>query len=120
MNDEVPARLVVQQGRFSDQEFELNHLQMTIGRSPNNDISFTDPEISRQHAKIVHEVSGFAIEDMGSTNGTFVNGERVASQTRLYHGDMINLGDAIDLKFFHEPSRRQTAEPMGEVTAVSP
>ena len=97
---ESPARIVVQQGVQGEREFELTLMQSTIGRSPDNDIPIPDPEVSRRHAQIVHQSNGYAIVDLGSTNGTFVNDVRVTKLTLLKHGDHIRLGDAIDVRFF--------------------
>lgn len=95
-----PARIVVQRGVQGEREFELTLVQSTIGRSPDNDIPIPDPEVSRRHAQIVQRGSGYAIIDLGSTNGTFVNDVRVTELTPLQHGDLIRLGDAIDVRFF--------------------
>ena len=97
---ESPARIVVQGDVQGEREFELTRVQSTIGRSPDNDIPIPDPEISRRHAQIVRQSNGYAIVDLGSTNGTFVNDVRVTELTPLQHGDLIRLGDAIDVRFF--------------------
>jgi hypothetical protein len=96
-----PARIVVQRDVQGEREFELTYMQSTIGRSPDNEIPIPDPEVSRRHAQIVRQSSGYAIVDLGSTNGTFVNDVRVTELTPLKHGDFIRLGDAIDIRFFH-------------------
>ena len=96
---ELPARLLVQRGFQGEGEFELTLMQSTIGRSPDNDIPIPDPEVSRRHAQIVRQEDGYAIVDLGSTNGTFVNEVRVSTLTSLQDGDQIRLGDAIDLSF---------------------
>jgi hypothetical protein len=121
-----PARIVVQRGVQGEREFELTLMQSTIGRSPDNDISIPDPEVSRRHAQIVQRESGYAIVDLGSTNGTFVNDVRVTELTPLHHGDLIRLGDAIDVRFFQahsQPTRMDrpvTVTPDDEDTAPLP
>lgn len=65
----------------------------TIGRAPECAIVVPNVRVSRFHAKIVAEDAGLAIEDTGSTNGTFVNGERVGRRL-LAPGDEIGVGDA--------------------------
>lgn len=67
---------------------------LTIGRADECGIVVPNVRVSRFHAKIVAERGGLAIEDTGSTNGTFVNGERVARRT-LAPGDEIGVGDAL-------------------------
>ena len=66
---------------------------LTIGRAAECGIAVPNVRVSRFHAKIVAERGGLAIEDTGSTNGTFVNGERVLRRT-LAPGDEIGVGDA--------------------------
>jgi hypothetical protein len=66
----------------------LNHL----GRSEDNQIQIPTPGVSRRHAMVVATPTGFLIKDMGSQNGTFVNGQRIAEHT-LADGDTISIGD---------------------------
>lgn len=93
------ARLVVTRGPNLHQEYTLPRHDLSLGRSAKNDIVFGDPEISRQHAQIAYQQGSYFIADWGSTNGTFVNGQRVIGQTRLQDGDEIELGDAVRLEF---------------------
>jgi hypothetical protein len=66
--------------------------EVTIGRSEENDVVLTDPQVSRRHARIVLEDGRVTIEDAGSLNGTYVNGER-AGRARLAPNDAIVIGD---------------------------
>ena len=104
---DAPARIIVQRGNHGDQEHDLVHIQTSIGRSPDNDLSIPDPEVSRRHSLIVQQGSTYLISDAGSTNGTFVNEKRVTGSMALHHGDVIRLGDAITLRFY----QRQTEQP---------
>ena len=65
----------------------------TIGRSEESDIFLVDPSVSRNHA--VLEISGIAVEveDLNSTNGTFVNGERITGKRRVVSGDVLTFGN---------------------------
>lgn len=63
----------------------------TIGREKGCDVVIPDPSVSRRHAEILHNESGWLIRDTGSTNGLSVNGVATA-QARVYNGDVINLG----------------------------
>lgn len=63
-----------------------------IGRDPRNELVLSDDRVSRNHAQIRQEAGGYVIYDQGSTNGTFVNGQQVASQV-LRDGDEIRIGD---------------------------
>ncbi len=107
----APAQIVVLQGTLGDQEYELVHIQSSIGRSSDNDIPIPDPEVSRRHAQITQSGSQYSINDLGSTNGTFVNEQRVEQPTLLQSGDSIRLGDTINLRFFQEDPQATVFEP---------
>jgi hypothetical protein len=76
----------------------------SIGRGLDNDVVVEDPRVSRHHARLQRGTHGWEISDLGSTNGTFVNGKRVA-RTALGTGDVVSLG-GLELKFFLETPRR--------------
>ena len=65
---------------------------MTIGRGLNNTIVLEDPRISRQHAQVRWKSRRFLISDLGSTNGTYVNGAPVSAEQVLRAGDIVSLG----------------------------
>ena len=88
--------LMVSAGNFN-QSFSLNKPKIFIGRAQENDVMIPTQTVSGQHATITIERGSFYLTDLGSTNGTFVNGSRV-SKTILKSGDMIKLG-AANLKF---------------------
>ena len=66
----------------------------TIGRE-GCDITIADPELSRSHARILREGEAVVIEDLGSTNGTFVNGERISGRRALAGGDEVRFGEVV-------------------------
>src|SRR3954451_10744754 len=66
----------------------------TIGRE-GCDVNLMDPEVSRHHAAIRDQGGSLAIEDLGSTNGTFVNGTRITAVTVLKPGDEVRLGNTV-------------------------
>ncbi|MFQ6101872.1 MAG: FHA domain-containing protein [Anaerolineae bacterium] len=94
------SRLVMSQGPQPGQTFMLEHDLLTLGRDPANSIVIDDPQVSRQHARIMRQGSLMVIEDLGSTNGTFVNGVRLTGPHTLANGDMIGLGDAVRLTYY--------------------
>ncbi|WP_077370026.1 FHA domain-containing protein [Anaerosalibacter sp. Marseille-P3206] len=65
---------------------------ITIGRSKNNTITIKDPYISKNHLSIVKDEGDYYLEDLGSANGTYINGDRVMDVVRLKNGDTIRLG----------------------------
>ena len=67
----------------------------TIGRTPSNAISLTDGSVSSNHARVVRTQNGFAIEDVGSRNGTFVNSEKVTTKRALLDGDVVRFGKVL-------------------------
>lgn len=71
---------------------ELAAGAVTIGRAADNDIQLNDKVISAHHAKIITFYNASHIEDLGSTNGTFVNGKKVKKHV-LQPGDVLNIGD---------------------------
>ena len=66
---------------------ELNSVETQIGKGPRNDIVIADPAVSTAHAMVRLEGSGYTINDIGSRNGTFINGERLTGPRPLSHGD---------------------------------
>ena len=88
----------VLKGEKSGSVIGLRHPATTFGRSPENDHQFaTDPQISRQHCRVTVEVGRFTIEDLGSNNGTFVNGNRV-TEAQLREGDIVRIG-GVEMEF---------------------
>lgn len=82
-------------GKYQGGEFPLKgDKQLIIGRSSELDIVLVEDMVSRKHAKITLSAGKITIEDLGSTNGTFVNGEKVKS-SRLKEGDRILVGTSI-------------------------
>ena len=86
--------------RGLDRDVVLRGDRMVIGRLASCDVCLPDANTSRQHAAFIREGRGWVIEDLGSTNGTLVNGDRVES-LRLRGGDVIVVG--VTELVFHEP-----------------
>jgi predicted component of type VI protein secretion system len=94
-----PFRLVVRRGPQPNQAYDLNKDIITLGRDITNDIVINDPEVSRHHMRLTRGAGGFTIEDLGSTNGTFINGQRITGARPLNNGDMIGLGETVTLGY---------------------
>jgi len=69
--------------------------ELTIGRSPDNSIIINDNTVSRRHATLIIAQNEFSIKDLGSANGTFVNGMRVAGVSSLQSNDILKVGNAV-------------------------
>jgi hypothetical protein len=91
--------LVINAGPDQGTEIPLEKTEITIGRDIKNDIAINDPEVSRQHARLLLRTNTYVIEDLGSTNGTFINNQRLTSPTPLKPGELIFLGENICLAF---------------------
>jgi len=72
---------------------------ITIGREASNTIQINDAEVSRKHARLQYQGGKYVIEDLGSTNGTHVNGQRIMSAYVLRSGDVVSFGEGIVLAF---------------------
>ncbi len=84
--------LQVETGPAAGKRFPLYKDVITIGRLEDNDICLQDTLISKHHARVIAHQSAYLLEDLGSSNGTFVNGERITSHL-LSDGDVVYLGD---------------------------
>ena len=91
----VPAWLVGEEGR----SYQLYQGETTIGRSSRNDIVLKDSTVSKQHAKVVERQGRFWLYDLGSTNGTRLNGRLLREPTLLEPDDEIQFGDHIRVRF---------------------
>ena len=104
--------LIMRQGPRPNQAFELTKDVYTIGREAGNDITLEDPQISRHHARLTRQGNSYVIEDLGSTNGAFVNGRRVSTPVLLSNGDMLGFADTIVLAV-------QVQNPVADATVVN-
>ena len=89
----MPFRLVSADGQLS---FELRAgSPLVLGRALSSDLPVLDPTVSRRHAELTIEPSSVHLRDLGSSNGTFVNGTRITSSTRLRMGDRVVFGKIL-------------------------
>jgi DNA-binding response OmpR family regulator len=85
------AAALVGAGPLAGQRFTLEREITTIGRAEECDIHVPDPLASRRHAQVRREPWRYVLEDLGSRNGTLVNGEAVSGERPLQHGDTIHI-----------------------------
>ena len=108
-------RLIVRRGPQPNQTFDLDKDIVTLGRDITNDIVINDPEVSRHHLRFTRGADGHSMEDLGSTNGTFVNGQRMTGVRPLNRGDMIGLGETVTLGYDIARPASQDAPPPAPV-----
>lgn len=92
-------QLVMHKGPNPGKIFELVQDELTIGRDITNRIVINDPEVSRKHARLALQSGAYVIEDLGSTNGTFVDGQRLIGPHMLRPGETIMFGEKISLEY---------------------
>ena len=113
-------RLVVRRGPQPNQAFEISQEVTTLGRDISNDIVLNDRETSRHHLRLMRSGDTMTIEDLGSTNGTFVNGKRVSGVTPLQNGDMIGLGETVTLALEAYSNLAEAAPPSAPSAPATP
>jgi len=87
---EVPV-LIMHEGQLAGQRWALESDVLTIGRAADCEVTLPERPVSRYHARVYRHGDRFMIEDLGSSNGTFVNSEKV-SEAELQPGDSLRLG----------------------------
>ncbi len=92
-------QFVMRSGPTPGATFSLEGDQLVIGRDSSSAIAINDAEVSRKHARLNFQGGKYVIEDLGSTNGTFVNGQRLVSPVVLKSGDVVSLGEQIVLMY---------------------
>jgi pSer/pThr/pTyr-binding forkhead associated (FHA) protein len=101
----VTATLVVRSGPQAGEWFALAEVLTRLGRHPQCEITLDDITVSRRHAEITRVGTAYAVRDVGSLNGTYVNQERV-EEAPLRHGDELQVGK-FRLVFFDVPGAGQ-------------
>src|SRR3954465_14410474 len=112
------ASLFVIQGADQGKRFELKSKPMALGRDHSNPIRLHDTEVSRRHAEVRPVDNSYRIVDLGSANGTFVNGQPV-DQAPLRPGDRLQLGQTVML-FSEAPPGSGDREAASRVNMLGP
>jgi ABC-type multidrug transport system ATPase subunit len=109
------ARLILKEGSSpAGNEFVITQLPLIIGRIGAADYEIDDRRVSRKHAQISRQGNQLFVEDLGSRNGTYVNGRQITAAVELRNGDLLELGNSALLKFEEEtPAPELPAEPVG-------
>ena len=97
--------------KFDDKEMPIGEAQTSFGRTSENTVSFPDnSNISRHHADIEFKGGRFVLTDLGSSNGTTINGQPIEGETVLNDGDFITLGNSVIVEFIVEDATPDDAE----------
>src|SRR5262245_41608130 len=87
--------------------------ELTLGRAASNNIVLEDNSVSRSHAVFQASPSGFTVRDIGSRNGTFINGKKIQGEVPLKHLDAVKVG-IYTLRFLEEPTDEPFAAELKE------
>ncbi len=99
--------------------FETDKDKITIGRHESNDIHINNPAASKQHAWIIKNQGNYLIEDLKSTNGSYLNKVRIIS-TYLKDGDVINIGKhTLVVNIKTENDNNPTSSPKGQILLLN-
>ncbi len=90
-----PVRLRVQVGEGLGRSYTMSGDSLTIGRSQDSDLVLDDPQVSRNHARLTRKGNTLLVEDLGSTNGTLVNGRRITGPHSLQPTETIAIGSTV-------------------------
>lgn len=96
--------LTMKEGPTPGQSTNLEGRSLLLGRDPACNLVINDVEVSRRHARLIAQSGGYAIEDLGSTNGTFINEQRIKGVVPLQPGANIRLGDRISFLYEAVPA----------------
>jgi hypothetical protein len=99
MQDSAVPILVVQEGQLAGKRWTLNRSEFVVGRGEDCEVVLPDRQVSRRHFRIVRDDDGYSVEDLGSKNGTYVNGAAVRGSVQLQDGDEIQVALSVRLLF---------------------
>lgn len=116
------VQLVMRAGPTPGKTYPIEKSENFVGRDVANEMLINDAEVSRRHARISIQAGNYVIEDLGSTNGTFVNGQRLTGPRVLRVGDTVMFGENVSLTFEmagYDPNATLISAP-GTVVAPQP
>jgi pSer/pThr/pTyr-binding forkhead associated (FHA) protein len=119
MGSEIVPKLKLIEGGEPGEEFFLIGDETTIGRLESNDLVVSHAFVSGNHARIFKSGDGYKLIDLGSSNGTYVNGNKINSPYSLKSGDVIGLGLSVKLEFVQPEPQFDSDKTVEEVLATS-
>ena len=99
-------------------EYNMNKERYTVGRLPDNDVRIDNPAVSGHHALVINILNDSFLEDLNSTNGTYVNGKLIKKHA-LQHGDVITIGHH-QLRFVDEQGEETDADEFEKTMIIRP
>jgi serine phosphatase RsbU (regulator of sigma subunit) len=109
------ARVIVLSGPGAPRMIDPSKTGVVIGRHANADVTLPSGSVSRRHARLTWEHDQVFVEDLGSSNGTFVNDARIPGRTRLRAGDLLRIGASVlrlETPAAREPEREMTIQSL--------
>jgi DNA-binding CsgD family transcriptional regulator len=94
----LPMFVVTSEGQLRSRVLVVDGDELVVGRRSESDLHLPDPHVSRAHAVVRRHSGAVWLEDLGSTGGTFVNGEQVTGSQALRHGDIVRFG-TVETRF---------------------
>ncbi|HBX70885.1 MAG TPA: hypothetical protein DEH25_16275 [Chloroflexi bacterium] len=115
-------QLVMRSGPNPGKVFTLSKNEIIMGRDVSADVVINSAEVSRRHTRLRLDAGYYVVDDLGSTNGTFVNGQRISTPQILRPGDIIMLGEAATLVYESSQfdSNATVISAVGEPFSVAP
>ena len=117
MTDQDRPKLIIVKGPDEGRQLTLAEGKTVFGRAEDADVQIEFTAVSRQHAAVEWDGDNYFLEDVGSSNGTFLNGQRIEGRVPLVPGDEVGLGQSVVLRFEAPASAAQLAEAVG-ATAI--
>lgn len=102
---EKPYIIIKQASLPQPEIYRLERPSISIGRDVDNDIILQEPEVSRHHLRLIQTKDGYAIEDLNTMNGTWVNDHRLQDQQPLNAPDVVRIGTRVRMWYTNDPDR---------------
>lgn len=109
----ITYQLTIQTGSNPAESYLLSGNEISIGRDATNQIVINDTEVSRRHARLILQGDTYLFQDLGSTNGSFVNAKRLMGPRLLHSGEVITLGQSVKLVY-------EVVQPDLDATVMTP
>ncbi len=114
----LPMFVVTSDGPLRGIVLVVDSDEQILGRREGSDLKLADPHVSRTHAAVRRTAGAVLLEDLGSTGGTFINGDQVAGATALRHGDTVRFG-TVETRF-EDRSAQMEGDDKTEMIELAP